>query len=646
MSDTSIHGASRPSRRLTIASLILWTLLALALPLSALTLNVFRPSGLPLGYWVAAQGALLGLVALTFLFARRAGGVSDAGGLQPALVFAGEIVGAAVLIGFTGYIAALGFDGLSLPLGLVAGLALLTITIAPRFVLYPVQSIAGFFAIRFGGGSTRRLALLISVAAGLLVLAADLRAGGIALQVLTGLPTVQAIGILAGSIALIWLLRRLLVPKRIAGIAYLVALLGLFITLTGLAWLMGGFPIPHLTLGAVLEQHANLNITLIVNKLANVQSLPPMASPFLQLTMVNFAGFVVAVALGVACAPHLLGRHISQASVTPGGAVRRTAWATAAVALVAMSLAPLAIYERSAFEQYLSKGIENAAVPEAFADYSAVGLVAVCGVRSSDAAEISAACAKAPGQRGFLRMQDLEFTTVGLVTAGPAIAGVPAAIRMPLLIAAVLATIIAGHALLAGITSADAEVRRTFSQEPRGRLDLRSVVIAIVLLLAASFTAALSAAPAGTLVTEGFALFAAGMFPALMLGLHWRQMNAPGAVAAMLIGTLLTGLYIAGVHFFPAHLFKLTAAFSDASPAAIKQFADLEAALAVAQGDAIGPARAALAKHAATVANWGGLKTGAVVLVTIPIGFFIGIVGSIVSKAPRGERSEKNPAFR
>ena len=57
------------------------------------------------------------------------------------------------ILGFTGYIAAMGYDGLALPLGMVAGVALLAILVAPRFVLYPVQSISGFFAVRYGGSA-------------------------------------------------------------------------------------------------------------------------------------------------------------------------------------------------------------------------------------------------------------------------------------------------------------------------------------------------------------------------------------------------------------------------------------------------------------------------------------------------------------
>ena len=102
---------------------------------------------------------------------------SDGRRITPGARFRRRGDGAVTIIGFTGYIAALGYDGLALPLGLAAGMALLAIVVAPRFVLYPVRSISGFFAIRYGGGATRRLALLITSAATVLLLAADLLAG-------------------------------------------------------------------------------------------------------------------------------------------------------------------------------------------------------------------------------------------------------------------------------------------------------------------------------------------------------------------------------------------------------------------------------------------------------------------------------------
>ena len=233
--------------------------------------------------------------------------------------FRGEATGAVTIIGFTGYIAALGYDGLALPLGLVAGMALLAIVVAPRFVLYPVRSISGFFAVRYGGGATRRLALLITSAATVLLLAADLKAGAHALQSLTKIVEPGAVLALALAIGATWIAGNFIASRKAAGLSFALVLLGLLATLFALAFAFGGSVLPHLTLGGALQDHAKLNQSLVINRFSDVKSLTPMASPFLQLSMRNFAGLLLAVALGIVAAPHLLGRHVSQSVVAPGG---------------------------------------------------------------------------------------------------------------------------------------------------------------------------------------------------------------------------------------------------------------------------------------------------------------------------------------
>ncbi len=638
-----IAGASRPSGRLLLASLLIWLILSIALPLSALTLNVIRFGGFPLGFWIAAQGAIIGLVALVAVYAWRAGGAPVREGIRPALIFAGEIVGAVALLGFTGYIAAMGYDGLALPLGLVAGVALLAILVAPRFVLYPVQSISGFFAIRYGGSLTRRFAFLIALSATILLLAADLRAGSLGLQSLAGIPLHQAILSLALAIAATWLAGTFLAPAKMSGgLGFIVVFTGLLATLIALALFSNGSPIPHLSLGSALESHANLNQALVVNRLSDVKSLTPMTSPFLQLSMRNFAGLLLAVALGVVAAPHLLGRHVSQSAVAPGGAVKRTALALVGVAILIASLPPLALYSRIGFEETMSKGIEIAAIPQSFAEASALGWVKVCDQTSPATADLAAACTKASGQRGFLRLQDLAFTTDGFVVAAPMISGLNRKLEYPLLFGVILASVLVGNALMSSIVVADSEIRT--KRDVRGPgLDFRSVAIAGFLLVAGAVLALSSAIGTGLLAAEGFALLAAGIFPSLVLGLHWRHMNAAGAIAAMLVGTLITALYLLGVHLWPVELFSITGGLSDAPPMAAKRFAELQAALAAATTpEAQALARAALVKHVTTIANWGGLKPAAITLVAVPASFVAGLLISLLLRP--GKKKEQAPA--
>lgn len=57
--------------RLTAAALIVTAGLAVGLPLAAGPANLVRVAGMPLGYYLAAQGALIGLVILAFAWAAR-----------------------------------------------------------------------------------------------------------------------------------------------------------------------------------------------------------------------------------------------------------------------------------------------------------------------------------------------------------------------------------------------------------------------------------------------------------------------------------------------------------------------------------------------------------------------------------------------
>jgi putative solute:sodium symporter small subunit len=636
-----ITGASRPSLRLILASVAIWLVVALALPLSALTLNFFRLAGSPLGFWITAQGALIALVILAFVYAWRAGGQAAAENVWPSFAFAGEAIGAATLVGFTGFIAAIGYDGLTLPLGLVAGLTLLAILVAPRFVLYPVRSIGGFFAVRYGGNAARRLALLIAAAATAILLAADLKAGAYALQSLARIGLPEAITALVLGVAAIWLVGSVLTVRKLAGITFAAILIGLMVTLVAIAAHARGWTIPHLALGAALENHLSLNMTLVVNRLADVDALTPMTSPFLQLSMRNFAGLLLAVALGVVVAPHLLGRHVSQAVVAPGGAVRRTALALIGVAVVAASLPPLAVYNRIAFEKVLAKGIEDAAIPQTFARASELGWVKICDRNSRNVVDLATACAKAPEQRGFLRLQDVVFTMDGFVVAAPFMANLNRSLQYPLLFAVLLATLLMGNALLAGLIEANAEVRKSVSPAQRG-LDFRSATIGASVLAAGAVIANVSTIGSGLLLAEGFALLAAGLFAPIVLGLYWRHMNSVGAIAAMAVGAFIAAAYLLSVHLWPVELFRISGGLSDAEPDAVQTFADLNTAFTVATDpQAQAAAWAALREHAATIANWGGLKPAAIVLVAVPVAFIVAIAVSLLFRGRKASGASR-----
>ena len=125
-------------------------------------------------------------------------------------------------------------------------------------------------------------------------------------------------------------------------------------------------------------------------------------------------------------------------------------------------------------------------------------------------------------------------------------------------------------------------------------------------------------------------------FAPLVLGLHWRHMNSKGAIAAMGIGFLIALIYLLGVHVWPVEFVRISGALSDAGADAFDKFKDLDVAFTAAQDPQTQAAAwAALRQHAATMANWGGLKPASIVLVAVPAGFVIAILASLLFRERR-----------
>ena len=635
MSEGEVQGASRPARRLILSALAIWAVLVFGVPLTSLTSNIVRVAGFPLGFSITAMGALAALTVLALVFAVRAGGDRQQQSLQPALRFAGETLGSAGFIGFAGAIAALGFDGLAYPLGVVAGLALMAILIAPRFVLYPVTSMTGFFAARYGGVWPRRTAFAITVLSAVLLLAADVRGGALAIQGLA--VTDYATGLAIASVVLtaVWFAGGLITTRAPVPIVYGVLLVCFLVTLVLLTLYQGRFPLPHLVYGQALSDLADIEQKLIQNKLSDVKSLRPMVAPFLHLSVLNFAGLVFGLALGVAALPHLAGRHISRAVVAAGDAAHRTAVTVGFAGLFLAGLAAYAVFARLGVASVLATGLETAALPPNFLAANGLGWVEICGSHSTVAADVAAACAKSSGQRGFLRLQDLAFTNDGYAFAAPWLSGLPAFATLSLWAGALVASLAAGQAILAGLVVARGPAYGTRAQGAI-QFDVRSAVLAAGVVLAALAVAVLGSLEIPELASEGLALVASGLFPALVLGLYWRHMNSAGATAAMIAGFGIAALYIGGIRLFPVQFFDVTGAVSNAAPVAVRKFADLKAAIGSAvSDDARTAASVALVRHASLIANWWGLKPGAAAVLGVPVGVAAGVVAALISQRGR-----------
>lgn len=637
MVNGNIAGASGPAWRPTIIALTSWLVLAFALPLAALTLNAVRFAGFPFGFWYTAQGAFIGLALLALVATRhlQVNGEEErpARLLSGSLAFAGEAIASAGFVGFAGLIAQTGFDALAYPLGVAAGLALLAILVAPRFAPQAQTGIGDFFAAHFASVWPCRLAMAMTALATVLLVAADVRGAGLSIQALAGLPPSTSLAAGIGALALVWLLSVLWPWHGRSAAVYLISILALSLPLILMARAQDRLALPYWSYGFALDEAASLEQGLIAQKLADIKSLKPMTSPFLYTPALNFAGILLAMALGVAALPQFLGRHVCRAAGEPAAAPRVAALTLAFVAVFLCGAAPFAAFTRVAIDRELKGAIHVNELPAAVTTPSGMRWLDVCGGASASAADLAAACARTSGHKGILRLQDLTFAPDSYVFAASYLARLPRLATMLFAAGALAAALAAGTCLLAGFPS-------TFgwrNSASGSRLEARLTGVAILLL--GSTVAALSPANLTSLASEGLAVAGASIFPALVLALCWRRFSTAGAVAAMATGFLVAAVYIAGVRLFPATLYAFTSQLSTAAPMAAKKFADLKAAADLASDPA---ARAGaleeLYRQATLVANWWGLKPAAIAILAIPAAFLAG--GLVTIFLPRANRND------
>ena len=146
----------------------------------------------------------------------------------------------------------------------------------------------------------------------------------------------------------------------------------------------------------------------------------------------------------------------------------------------------------------------------------------------------------------------------------------------------------------------------------------------------------------GVLAVSGLAIAAAGLFPALALGLVWRRATAAGVVAAMIAGAGVTGYYMAGTQLFPATFYTTWPALSDASEYAIEEFETLAHDAREAESEAERAAAAAalddLARGSATrmgLANWGGIASASSGIFGALVGLLVLVVVSLLTPTRR-----------
>jgi cation/acetate symporter len=186
-------------------------------------------------------------------------------------------------------------------------------------------------------------------------------------------------------------------------------------------------------------------------------------------------------------------------------------------------------------------------LPQWIYTYGALGLVKVCGVDATTLEAIRAACAGTGSADGILQLQDLAINTDVIVIATPEIAGMPYVIAGLVAAGGLAAALSTADGLLLAIANALSHDIYYKMVDPTASTARRLTVARILLVLVAISAAWLASTKPGdilSMVAWAFSLAAAGNFPALVLGIWSKRVNATGAIAGIVAGFGVTLFYL------------------------------------------------------------------------------------------------------
>jgi cation/acetate symporter len=136
------------------------------------------------------------------------------------------------------------------------------------------------------------------------------------------------------------------------------------------------------------------------------------------------------------------------------------------------------------------------------------------------------------------------------------------------------------------------------------------------------------------MVSWAFSLAAAGIFPALVLGVWWKRANKPGAIVGMIVGFGLCLFYLVVSRYFPGYGVQYFFMTSLQNPVTGAPVVDLAKAMAAPNAF---DTWVALSHPMASKVGWFNINNISSALFSLPIGFLTIIIVSLMTAAPRQE---------
>lgn len=546
---------------------------------------------------------------------------------------AADWMSAASFIGMAGTLYLLGYDGLAFILGWTGGYVLVATLIAPYLRKFGCYTVPDFLAFRFGGNAARIAGIVVLMSCSFTYVVAQIVGTGLIgarllgmsfeVAVFVGLVGILVCSMLGGMRAVTW--------TQVA--QYIVLIIAYLVPVVILSTQKFGIPIPQLTYGNVLSEIQAKEAAL------GVAATASHIVPFARYDPLNFFALVLCLMVGTASLPHVLMRYFTTPSVRE--ARSSVAWTLLFIFILYFTAPAYAAFAKlEVFENVIGKPLGQ--LPSWVFTYGKIQLVQICGVNAVDVATITAACGKIAGHTGILGLANFSIQADAIVIATPEIAGLPYVVSGLVAAGGLAAALSTADGLLLAIANAlshDVYSRMINKNAPVAKKLVIARVILVIVAILAAWVASGRPADIVAMVAWAFSLAAAGLFPALVMGIWSKNTTSAAAVAGIWAGFITTLVYLVVTRYFPGFGVDVMGMYSNVHPVTRVPLVDL-AKLKAEQPQLFQQGMVLINHPLASRVGYFNVANISAGLFGMPIGFLTMIIVSKFTTAPNKEMQD------
>lgn len=483
----------------------------------------------------------------------RAGTTGDfyvaGGGVPPVangMATAADWMSAASFISMAGLISFLGYDGAVYLMGWTGGYVLLAMCLAPYLRKFGKFTVPDFIGDRYYSQTARVIAVVCAIFVSFTYVAGQMRGVGVVFSrflevpvntgVVIGMAVVFFYAVLGGMKGITY--------TQVA--QYCVLIFAYLVPAVFISLLMTGNPLPQLGFGSTLSDGSGVYLLDKLDGLSTELGFAEYTTG--SKPMIDVFFITAALMVGTAGLPHVIVRFFTVPKVSD--ARRSAGWALVFIALLYTSAPAVAAFARVNMINTINgedgRGTLYSEAPSWISNWEQTGLISWTDKNNDGRMYYAAGDAN-----------EMKIDRDIMVLANPEIAKLPnwvIALVAAGGLAAALSTA-AGLLLVISTSVSHDLLKRNLMPDISDKQELMFARIAAAgAVLVAGYLGINPPGFVAQVVAFAFGLAASSFFPAIILGIFHKRMNAKGAISGMVVGIVFTAGYILiykGVFFPP-----------------------------------------------------------------------------------------------